>query len=125
MTTYFNRIRLIGKAWLIIIDCNGGCCRREITSMQGGGQMKQFYVYLLTLSVLIPKIVVGSGFHLPYQSVTAMGLADAHVAYTPGPDSSYYNPANMSYLSDSWKIDGSFTTLYLASLIIVTIGHHF
>lgn len=64
----------------------------------------------------VPFPLWGSGFQIPNQSVTAIGTAGAHIAYTPGPDSAYYNAANMSFLPDSWAMEASLTTLYLPSI---------
>ena len=55
----------------------------------------------------------GSGFQIPNQSLKAIGSAGANIAFTPGPDSAYYNPANMSFLEDRWQAETSLTTLWL------------
>ncbi|MCP3890614.1 MAG: aromatic hydrocarbon degradation protein [Desulfobulbaceae bacterium] len=78
--------------------------------------MFKFKTLTVFLFVFLPTIVLASGFQIPHQSVTAVGLAGAHIAYTPGPDAAYYNPANMSFLSDSWKIEAGITSLYLPSI---------
>ena len=56
---------------------------------------------------------LGSGFQIPNQSLKAIGSAGANIAFTPGPDSAYYNPANMSFLEDRWQAETSLTTLWL------------
>jgi long-chain fatty acid transport protein len=58
----------------------------------------------------------GAGFQIPNQSLRAVGIAGAGIAYTPGPDSAYYNPANMSYLEDKLAVEASLTTLILPSV---------
>lgn len=65
---------------------------------------------------LLPALARASGFQIPNQSVTAIGVAGAHIAHTPGPDAAYYNPANMSFATDSWKMETSLTSLYLPSI---------
>ena len=55
----------------------------------------------------------GAGFQIPNQSLKAIGSAGANIAFTPGPDSAYYNPANMSFLEDRWQAETSLTTLWL------------
>lgn len=79
-------------------------------------QMNSFYCFVFVFIFFLPAISFSSGFQIPNQSVVAVGIAGAHIAYTPGPDSSYYNPANMSFLSDSWKMEGSLTALGLPSI---------
>lgn len=64
----------------------------------------------------LPVMANASGFQIPNQSVTAVGIAGAHVAFTPGPDSSYYNPANMNFLNDNWQMEASLTSLYLPAI---------
>ena len=59
---------------------------------------------------------MGTGFRIANQSVVAVGLSGAHVAYTPGADAGYYNPANMSALADRWQAEVSLTTLHLPTI---------
>jgi long-chain fatty acid transport protein len=66
--------------------------------------------------LFLPITVCAAGFQIPNQSVTAVGIAGAHIASTPGPDSSYYNPANMTFLNDTWQMEVSLTSLYLPSI---------
>jgi len=43
---------------------------------------------------------LASGYRIPEQSVNSTARAGSYVAYTPGADAAYYNPANMSWLED-------------------------
>ncbi len=72
--------------------------------------------FLCFCFVFIPFSVWSSGFRIPGQSVEALGLAIAHIAATPGPDASYYNPANMVKLKDSLQTDVSITLLNLPTI---------
>ncbi len=78
--------------------------------------MYRFSLSTVFFMFFLPAMVYASGFHIPNQSVTAVGIAGAHIAFTPGPDSSYYNPANMSFLKDSWLLETSLTSLYLPAI---------
>ncbi|MGB3226100.1 MAG: outer membrane protein transport protein, partial [Desulforhopalus sp.] len=78
--------------------------------MYGSSILTVFFMFCL------PLTVYASGFQIPNQSVTAVGIAGAHIASTPGPDSSYYNPANMAFLNDTWQMEASLTSLYLPSI---------
>lgn len=60
--------------------------------------------------------VRAAGYQIPNQSMRAVGVAGATVAYTPGPEASYYNPANMSLLGDLWQLETSLTMLHLPSI---------
>ncbi len=81
--------------------------------------MKKSTLYILFYVILIPSLSHGSGFRIPGQSVKAIGLAVAHIASTSGPDSSYYNPANMTTLDDAYQADISLTLLHLPSITYI------
>ena len=68
------------------------------------------------LLCLFPEAVLASGYRITNQSLAAVGIAGAHVASTPGPDSRYYNPANMGWLADQWQTETSLTFLGLPSV---------
>lgn len=63
-----------------------------------------------------PAPALASGYRIPNQSLAAVGLASAHIASTPGPDASYYNPANMGWLADQWLTETSLTIIGLPSV---------
>lgn len=72
---------------------------------------------LLSSSLLISaQKAESAAFQIPNQSMRAVGIAGATVAYATGPDASYYNPANMAFLEDSWLLETSLTFLYLPSI---------
>lgn len=70
----------------------------------------------ILFSMLFPSRLWAAGYQIPNQSLRAVGIAGATVAYTPGPEASYYNPANMSFLDDLWQIETSLTMLHLPSI---------
>ena len=72
-------------------------------------------ICLVGLAVL-PHPVRASGFRITNQSLGAVGLSGAHIAHTPGPDASYYNPANMAFQPDQWRLETSLTMLHLPSI---------
>lgn len=78
--------------------------------------MHKFIVFGTICISSIASTLWGSGFQIPNQSVTAIGTAGSHIAYTPGPDAAYYNPANMSFSADSCQIEAGLTYLYLPSI---------
>lgn len=71
--------------------------------------------------VLVPMSVFGSGFQIPNQSLRAVGIAGATIAYTPGAEASYYNPANMGLSEDGYKLETSLTMLHLPSITYTDI----
>lgn len=70
------------------------------------------WLLLLTMS----SSAWASGFRITNQSLGAVGIAGAHIAFTPNPDASYYNPANMVYLDDQWQAETSLTFLALPAI---------
>jgi len=77
---------------------------------------KVLYLTLLAFSISGQQLAHGAGFQIPNQSLKAIGSAGANIAYTPGPDSAYYNPANLSFLEDRWSLETSLTTLWLPEI---------
>lgn len=73
-------------------------------------------LFLLLVFFLFPATAHSSGFRITNCSIGAVGLSGAHVAYTLGPDASYYNPANMSFLPDHWQLETSLTVLHLPAI---------
>ncbi len=76
-------------------------------------RVKAVSVCFLFLLFCAPVSATASGFRITNQSLGAVGLAGAHIAFTPGPDASYYNPANMCDLSDNGQVESSLTFLGL------------
>ena len=58
----------------------------------------------------------GAGYQIPNQSTRALGIAGATIAYSPGAESAYYNPANMSFQEDGLAIEAILTTLSLPAI---------
>jgi len=80
------------------------------------GRWARLGVVLLLMVLGSPAWAAASGFRITNQSLGAVGLAGAHVAFTPGPDASYYNPANMVDLADVWQVETSLTLLDLPAV---------
>ena len=59
---------------------------------------------------------LASGYRIPEQSVNSTARAGSYVAYTPGADASYYNPANMSWLEDRGYLEVDATWIHLSSI---------
>jgi long-chain fatty acid transport protein len=57
-----------------------------------------------------------SGYRIPEQSVNSTARAGSYVAYTPGADSAYFNPANMSWLEDRGYLEADATWIHLSSI---------
>ena len=68
---------------------------------------------VIVLSVVTSGLVLASGYKIPEQSVSSMGLAAAYTANVNGADASYYNPAAMSFMSDKSFISGGLSYIHL------------
>lgn len=68
----------------------------------------------LALSAVVSSIVVAGGYRIPEQSLNSMALSGTYVAHTSGADTTYFNPANMSFM-DAQKqyIEGGLTLAHL------------
>lgn len=80
------------------------------------GDRRPLALGLLLLLAATPLSAYASGFRITNQSLGAVGLSGAHIAYTPGPDASYYNPANMVLQPDQWRVETSLTLLDLPAI---------
>jgi len=71
----------------------------------------------LSLSIITSSIVVAGGYKIPEQSLNSMALGAAYVAHTSGADTNYYNPANMSFMSDEKQyVEGGITLAHLPTI---------
>ena len=59
---------------------------------------------------------LASGYRIPEQSVNSTARAGSYVAYTPGADATYYNPANMSWLEDRGYCEVDATWIRLSAI---------
>jgi len=59
------------------------------------------------------SVAFGAGYKIPEQSSDAVALANANIAYSFGPDASYYNPANMVWFDDANHLELSATYIFL------------
>jgi len=69
---------------------------------------------LLWLCGVLP--LFGAGYKLPEQSARSVALAGAYLAGAQSADSSYFNPANMSFLDEGSFFELSTTAIYLPSI---------
>jgi len=60
---------------------------------------------------------LASGYRIPEQSVDSTAKAGANIASAGRADASYYNPANMAWMTaDKWQIEGDLTYIHLPSI---------
>lgn len=78
--------------------------------------MKKKIAVVALTGILAAGPAFASGYRIPEQSLNATALSGAYAANTPAADASYYNPANMSWLENTWQADASLTWIHLASI---------
>lgn len=70
-------------------------------------------VKVATLLSLSAATLLASGYRIPEQSLNSTALSAAYVAGANGADASYYNPANMSFMSNGAEIEVGMTYINL------------
>ncbi len=78
--------------------------------------MKKTVSVLALASVFAAGSVYASGYRIPEQSADSVAKAGANIASASGPDTAYYNPANLSWLENRWQIEGDLTYIHLTSV---------
>ena len=73
-------------------------------------------VYKLSLVVILASTLFASGWRIPEQSAHSVSLAGAYVANVSDAETSYYNPANMSFNSDIHQTSLSLNSIYLSKI---------
>lgn len=82
----------------------------------GREEMKKKIVIIAVAALAVSGTTHGAGYRVPEQSVNSTAKAGANVAYTPGADAAYYNPANMGWLEDRGYLEGNLEWIYLKSI---------
>ncbi len=77
---------------------------------------KERYKYSLIICTLLGTSSFASAWKIPEQSAQSIALAGAYVSASKGAQSSYYNPANMSFNENKNEMDFSLIGVYLNSV---------
>ncbi|HID02637.1 MAG TPA: aromatic hydrocarbon degradation protein [Desulfobacterales bacterium] len=86
-----------------------------ILSKERKKTMKKKISVLALSSILIAGSALASGYRIPEQSVDSVAKAGANIASASHADTSYYNPANMSWTKDAWQFEGALAYINLSS----------
>ncbi len=78
--------------------------------------MKKVISVLALASVFAAGSAFASGYRIPEQSSDSVAKAGAHIANAKGADSSYYNPANMSWAADGWLTELDLNYIHLTTI---------
>ena len=77
---------------------------------------KERYKYSLIICTLLGTSSFASAWKIPEQSAQSIALAGAYVSASKGAQSSYYNPANMSFNENKNEMDFPLIGVYLNSV---------
>jgi long-chain fatty acid transport protein len=69
--------------------------------------MKKKIAILAAMGIMAAGTAYASGYRIPEQSINGVALSNAYIAHTEGPDTAYYNPANMGWQEDRWQMEVS------------------
>lgn len=78
--------------------------------------MKKTIAIAVVAGLAVSGAAYGAGYRIPEQSVNSTAKAGANIAYTPGADAAYYNPANMGWLEDRGYLEGNLEWIWLPSI---------
>lgn len=78
--------------------------------------MKKKISVLALASIFAAGSAMASGWRIPEQSVDSTAKAGANIASSSRPDAAYYNPANMSWLEDTWMVEADATWIHLSEI---------
>ncbi|MBI5556168.1 MAG: outer membrane protein transport protein [Deltaproteobacteria bacterium] len=78
--------------------------------------MKKKIACLAGLGIMSAATASGSGYRIPEQSINGVALSNAYIAHTDGPDTAYYNPANMGWQEDRWQLEASASYINLPGI---------
>ena len=78
--------------------------------------MKRTISVIALTSLLVGGSAAASGWRIPEQSVDSTAKAGANVASSNRGDAAYFNPANMSWIDDTWHLQVNATYINLSSI---------
>jgi len=78
--------------------------------------MRKKISVLALASMFVASSAMASGWRIPEQSVDSTAKAGANIASATRADAAYYNPANMSWMEDTWHTEIDLTYIYLSAI---------
>lgn len=78
--------------------------------------MKKSFSVVALVSLFAAGSAMASGYRIPEQSLDSTAKSGANIASASSADTTYYNPAGMAFLDDTWHVEGTATYLYLSSI---------
>ncbi|HKJ63795.1 MAG TPA: outer membrane protein transport protein [Desulfopila sp.] len=78
--------------------------------------MKKTISVVAFASIVAAGSAMASGWRIPEQSVDSTAKAGANIASSTRADAAYFNPANMTWMDDTWHLQADATYIYLSEI---------
>ena len=78
--------------------------------------MKKVIAVLAAASLFVAGAAFASGYRIPEQSIDSTAKVGANIASASKADTTYFNPANMSWIDEGWLTEFDLTWIHLASI---------
>jgi long-chain fatty acid transport protein len=78
--------------------------------------MKKTMSVVAVTSLFVAGSAMASGYRIPEQSVDSTAKAGANIASASSADVTYFNPAGMALLEDTWYVEGGASYVHLTSI---------
>lgn len=78
--------------------------------------MKKSISVVALVSLFAAGSAMASGYRIPEQSLDSTAKAGANIASASSADMTYYNPAGMAFMDDTWHLEGTATYLHLTAI---------
>lgn len=78
--------------------------------------MKKQISVVALVSLFAAGSAMASGYRIPEQSLDSTAKSGANIASAKSADTTYFNPAGMAFMEDTWHIEGTATYLHLTSM---------
>lgn len=75
--------------------------------------MKKKISAIALAGLLVAASAHASGYRIPEQSVDSTAKSGANIASAKRADAAYFNPANMSWMENTWHVQGNLTYIHL------------
>jgi len=111
-TFYFWNILEIDGNENLLVTLTGS---KEYNKTEGESMKKTISVMALA-SIFAASSAMAVGWRIPEQSVDSTAKSGANIASSSRGDTAYYNPANMSWMADTWHLEADLTYLYLSPI---------
>jgi long-chain fatty acid transport protein len=84
--------------------------------IEGERNMMKTISVLALASVFAAGSALASGYRIPEQSIDSTSKAGANISSANHADTTYFNPANMSWIDNAWQVEADLNYIHLSSI---------